>query len=627
MKLENFICPQGAAGASGLVYACGSFGVVNRMKEVEVSQEENVTTYRYRQNGALFTSVFTEEKEGVVIREDCLENTTDKPMEVTAFCNRFCLDGNEYQVYTQYNAWQHESKGLWQDLITEVRAASQGIRPCDGAAPMMALYNKHSRRIAVFHLFVNAQWQIKAKKLARNQKEHVLVETGLSGENLHLILAPGECVSLPEVWFYSAKNKVDLDAYKLHLVYNRRYPRKKTPVVYNSWLYCFDHLDIDDLMRQADAAAELGIEAFMIDAGWFGSGEDWSDEVGDWVENTVSGPKGRLGELSRHVRQKGMTFGLWFEPERASPKSKAVKEHPEFYLEGRLFDFSRPDAVEYMSKVIGDQIEKYKIGWVKFDFNGTTPVALSGDCFYRYMQGQRQFVENIKKRFPELYITNCASGGYRMELAQGTFTDSFWLSDNQGPYEGIRIVKDTLKRMPTALIERWNVQQYSKGFPAYGKTEPVGVMFSCNNATWDFIINVKDSFSRGFLQAGPMGFSCDLAGMPEEYRQMWKEHIALFKQDRDFYAKATARILADSEDIIAIEYADEALERCVIQLFAKVVCAKSLVLTPVVDERGSYWYKQELRRGIDLGENGILFDDLQDNSCYTVELRKAKEEK
>jgi len=43
---------------------------------------------------------------------------------------------------------------------------------------------------------------------------------------------------------------------------------------------------------------------------------------------------GRMTEFADLVRSLGMKFGLWMEPERALPTSKAAKEHPEFYLEG-----------------------------------------------------------------------------------------------------------------------------------------------------------------------------------------------------------------------------------------------------------------------------------------------------
>lgn len=450
-----------------------------------------------------------------------------------------------------------------------------------------------------------------------------MVEMGFNNENLHLTVLPGETIQLPKIIFFRAKNKIDLDAYKLHEVYNALYPRKKLPVVYNSWLYCFDRLDIDDLRKQVDAAAELGIEAFMIDAGWFGNGDGWFKSVGDWSENLTSGPKGRLLELSQHIRNRGMVFGLWFEPERAGANCVAAKAHPDYYIGGTLLDFSNPEAVDYMLDILSAQIEKYQIGWIKLDFNGTTPLDSTGDGFYRYLQGQRRFVETLKAKFPALYITNCASGGYRMELEQGTMTDSFWLSDNQGPYEGIRIVKDTLKRMPTGLIERWNVQKYAEGFPCYGNEKPVGVMFSCNNATWDFILNVDDSYTLGFIGNGPMGFSCDLVAMPEQYQQMWKKHIAEFKENREFYRTATARILIDSEDIIAIEYADPTLDRCIIQVFTKTVYAENLLVYPVVNAQNNYIFGETTMCGADLLENGISLNGLQNNRCYTLELQKA----
>lgn len=623
MRLENVLSFDGKAGGSGLFYACGDFGMVNAAAEYTYLQDGNTEAYSYSNEKITLTATFSHQKNGVVIRQDTLENLTDTPITLYALCSRFRLDGNDYAVYTQYNGWEHESRGSWQKLVTQITAASQGVRTCDGAVPMMALHNNHTGQNTVFHLMPNAQWKMVARKFPESQKERILVEVGFNNENLHLTVQPGEKIYLPKIIFFNAKNQTDLDAYKLHEVYNALYPRKTLPVVYNSWLYCFDNLDIDALLKQVDLAAELGIEAFMIDAGWFGNGDGWFKSVGDWSENLLAGPKGRLMELSQHIRNHGMVFGLWFEPERAGANCVAAKEHPDYYINGALLDFSKPEAVDYMLDILSAQIEKYQIGWIKLDFNGTTPLDPTGDGFYRYMQGQRRFVESLRARFPQLYITNCASGGYRMELEQGTISDSFWLSDNQGPYEGIRIVKDTLKRMPTGLIERWNVQKYAEGFPCYGKNEPVGVMFSCNNATWDFILNVDDSFTFGFIGNGPMGFSCDLVAMPEQYQQMWKKHIAEFKENREFYKTATARILIDSEDIIAIEYADPALDRCVIQVFTKTIYAEDLLVYPVVDAQNSYIFEETTMCGADLLENGIFLKGLQNNRCYTLELQKA----
>lgn len=626
MRLENVLSLAGKPGASGLFYACGDFGIVDAAAQYDHLRQGDTETYTYKDERITLTAAFTHKENGVVIRQDTLKNVTDKPLVIHALSSRFRLDGNDYEVYTQYNGWEHESRGRWQKLVTQIVTASQGVRTCDGATPVMALHNKHNHQTTVFHLMPNAQWKMVARKFPESQKERIVVETGCHNENLRLTVQPGETIYLPKVIFFRAERKIDLDAYKLHQVYNALYPRKTLPVVYNSWLYCFDKLDVDDLLQQVDMAAELGIEAFMIDAGWFGDGEGWFRSVGDWSENLLSGPKGRLMEISQRVRSHGMVFGLWFEPERAGSNCVAAKEHPDYYINGTLLDFGNPRAVEYMLHILAEQIDKYQIGWVKLDFNGTTPLDPSGNGFYRYMQGQRRFVEGLKARYPHLYITSCASGGYRMELEQGTMADSFWLSDNQGPYEGIRIVKDTLKRMPTGLIERWNVQKYAEGFPCYGQEAPTGVMFSCNNATWDFILNVDDSFTLGFIGSGPMGFSCDLVAMPEGYRQMWKEHIARFKENREFYKTATARILVDREDILAIQYADPALERCEVQVFTKTVYAENLLIFPVLDKQKNYCYAEKTLSGAEAMEEGILFDCLQNNRCYTAQLKKATAE-
>lgn len=617
MYLKNFIDFGGNAGFSGLFFACGNFGIVDGNCDYICEEKGKEKIFRYRDENIALVATFTQKENGVIIRKDYLENISKKPLEINGLLSRFCLNSNAYDVYTQYNSWQHESSGGWQKLVTQVTAASLGIRTCDGATPMMALHNLYTGKNTVFHLIPNAQWEITARKFPQTEKEIVVVECGFKGDNLRLQVDAGERIELPTVILFSANNKTDLDAYKLHEVYNELYPRKALPILYNSWLYCFDNLDTDALLNQVDLAAELGFEAFMIDAGWFGNGDDWSNSVGDWEEK----PDGRLAEISHKVRERGMIFGLWFEPERACSESKAVKAHPNYYINKKFLDFANPKAVDYITEVISKQIEKYDIGWLKFDFNDSIPLDPSGNAFYRYLQGQKRFIEALRKRFPHLYITNCASGGYRMELYQGSMFDSFWLSDNQGPYKGLEIVKNTLKRMPTGLIERWNVQKYADGFLRYGIKEKVGTMLSCNNGTWDFIISVKDSFTKGFLTGGPMGWSCDL-DVPDAYKSRWKEWIAEYKNNREFYMNAAARILVDTEEISVIEYADCELSRCVIQVFTKTTYARNLVIYPCVNENARYQVGDKQFDGKELSENGIMLEYLSDNDCRVIELIK-----
>lgn len=621
MNLERYVNLEGKLGVSGLFFAVGSFGIIDGAASYERIDENGKTIFIYCDEFIRLEAEFTAHENGVVIRRDRFFNLSESELDIHSLLSRFTLTGNEYEVYTQYNGWQHESKGAWQRLVTQISAVSQGIRTCDGATPMMGFHDLYTGKNTVFHLIPNAQWQMTAKKFPRNDQELVVVETGFYDRGLRLRVAAGECIELPTIVFFAAESKTDLDAYKLHEWFNGNYPRKTLPILYNSWLYCFDQLNIDTLMKQADCAADMGFEGFMIDAGWFGNGVNWSCEVGDWEENTVSGPCGRLLELSERVREKGMIFGLWFEPERAAPTAKAVEQNPDYYINRKLLDFANPDAVNYMLDVLSKQIEKYKIGWLKFDFNDSIPIDPSGNAFYRYMQGQKEFILRLRERYPDLYITNCASGGYRMELGQGMLFDDFWLSDNQGPYEGIRIVKDTLKRMPSALIQRWNVQKYCEDFPVY-PDKKTGRMIHCNDATWDALIGVHDSFSEAFMQGGPMGFSCDLDAFAPEYKKRWSDIIAQYKHDRDFYKDATARILVDSDSIIAIEYADKTFNQCVIQLFTKTVYAHSLLLHPTIDEKAMYLQGDMVADGKTVAKDGVLVQNLKDNSCQILKLIK-----
>ncbi|MBQ6839980.1 MAG: alpha-galactosidase, partial [Oscillospiraceae bacterium] len=281
------------------------------------------------------------------------------------------------------------------------------------------------------------------------------------------------------------------------------------------------------------------------------------------------------------------------------------------------------DAREYMLGTIDAVIDHYHIGFIKFDFNASTPCDPSGCGFYRYMQGHKIFIDTLRRKYPDMYITGCASGGMRMELQQGTLFDSFWLSDNQGPYEGLTIVKNTLKRMPTALIERWNVQKYCDGFPKVRSDEWQGFMLSCNNSAFDFVLNVSDAYNLAFLSGGPLGFSGDIAGYPEEYKEKFRDFLTQYKKDREFFRTAEARILIDTEDIIAIEYSDAEFDRCIIHFFTKLPYTNMLTLYPVVDETASYRLDAQIVSGKELAENGIFQEKFLCNDCRTVELQKV----
>lgn len=623
--IEKYIKKGEFTGVTGLFFASGSFGTIDSQAKYVKTENADGVIYEYRDEKVCLQAV-VKKIGNIISRQDYFINVSNEPLTLYACNGRYVLSGNAFEVYTQYNGWQHESSGNWQELVTQVSVSANGIRTCDGATPVLALRNKHNGKIDVFHLFPNAQWRMTARKrMLFGKQEAVVVETGFESVGLHLEVGVGERIELPEIWLYQADNRVDLDAYKLHEAFVSEYPRKTLPpILYNTWLSDFDTVNADKILNQIDSAAYMGVEMFMIDAGWFGEDVCWAESVGDWEELPNGKLNGRVKEIGDKVRKAGMKFGLWMEPERATLQCKIQSEHPEYFTQGVFLNFADEKAREYIFNKTCEIVDTYGLEFLKFDFNVTVCYDETGCAFYRYMQGQKAYVDALRKRYPNLYITNCASGGARMDLGQARLFDSFWFTDNQGPYEGLTIVKNTLKRMPTALIERWNVQTFRDDFPATEKPTPrVRLPISCNNATWDFVLNVDPSYTFAFMTGGPLGFSCDIASFPDDYKAEWKEYIAQYKKDREFYSTATARVLVDGTDISVFEYADRDLDRCVLQFFTKLVYTDQLTIYPVISD-GVYLCDGVKRTAEDLRENGIVFLDLKDNSCIVKELKKIK---
>ena len=351
MFTENFF--KKCDDVKGYFRAYGSFGEMHG----NVEKGENLVfqeTDDYK-----IECRYQKDEYGVFSRKDKFTNKSGKELNLRCLKSRFNFEGGEYEVYTQFNNWQTESKGSWQPLVTSVSAGGPSFRTTTNATPCMVLWNNQTNRGVAFHLLPNSAWEIKVTRARKTAKHSVVVvEMGISDYNFDLNLADGESVEMPEIICYEVRNKLDMDCYKLHNYMHKNYPRRQMPVIYDTWMYKFDYIDYDTIASQIEPAANLGVEYFFIDAGWFGKGDNWSVSVGDWSENTKTKLAGRMIDIANKVRENGMKFGLWLEPERAAPTSDSVNEHPEFYMDSDVewdqcfLDFANPDEREWMLGVV-----------------------------------------------------------------------------------------------------------------------------------------------------------------------------------------------------------------------------------------------------------------------------------
>jgi alpha-galactosidase len=281
-------------------------------------------------------------------------------------------------------------------------------------------------------------------------------------------LAPGESYRTPVSWYAWSAAGLDGLADRFHTLLRARpqHPSRPRPLVLNSWeAVYFDH-DLDRLLRLVDKAAEVGVERFVLDDGWFLGRRADNAGLGDWQVDPAVWPRG-LSPLADHVRARGMEFGLWFEPEMVNPDSELARAHPDWVLgpaAGRgptsrnqyVLDITNPDAWAYLLESIDTLVTAYGIAYLKWDHNRDLHEAVHGPAdrpvAHAQVRALYRLLDTLKERHPGLEIESCASGGGRVDLGVLARTDRVWASDCNDPVERQSIQRWTGQLLPPELV-------------------------------------------------------------------------------------------------------------------------------------------------------------------------------
>ncbi len=612
--------------------AAGSFGELVG----DVRRENGILSQEF--DGCKITCEYKEDEYGVIYRKDVLENISDKSAYVTSIKSRFVFEGGEYEVYTQYNNWQTESMGEWQPLVTGITASCTSTRSTQNAAPFVVLWSKQQNRGAVIHLLPNCSWEIKVNYVGLPQRlSKVVVEMGPIDYNMNIELKGGEKIELPEIICYETANRMDFDSYKLHNFMHTNYPRREMPMIYNTWMYKYTAFTPELLLEQAKIAKKMGLEYFVIDAGWFGrEGVNWFDTVGDWSENPVDGFHGTMKEFADKIRDMGMKFGFWMEAERATAESESIKIHPEYYLKSNskdmyFLDFANKEAREWMLNTVTNLIDTYGIKYIKFDFNDDLFFDDKRTSFMLYQIGFDEFMRKLRDRHPDVYFTGCAGGGERTELANYIRYDSFWPTDNESPYSNMRMYKETLYRLPPQGYERWtcvhSLEEYRDFYDPFTveSHKPSNRLVACCDAWWYDVTGVHPSYLDAYHTCGPIGFSCDLTKISDEAQEHFAEFIASVKEKRDFWKKAVARVIADTQTVTVYQYSDMELTDITVQTVSMETRQNEITVYPVVCKDKTYILNGETRlSGEDICRYGIEMPITGWKEMTQITLKEAK---
>jgi alpha-galactosidase len=220
-------------------------------------------------------------------------------------------------------------------------------------------------------------------------------------------LKPGESWESPKV-FIAVYTNAD-DGFQIinndvnEFVVKHMNPRivtldKKPTFVYNTW-YPFRTFINDSLVREvARAAAECGIQEFILDDGWqinIGgetSEKGWGNNYGDWQVDTAKFPGG-LKPTFDYIRTLGMKPGLWISIGAATKDAKVFKEHPEWFVKnenGKLTDLHLPNEqsdfytscygtgwFNYIKQTILRLVNEHGLAYAKLDFAVVTSAYIN----------------------------------------------------------------------------------------------------------------------------------------------------------------------------------------------------------------------------------------------------------
>jgi len=230
-------------------------------------------------------------------------------------------------------------------------------------------------------------------------------------------------------------------------------------VTYNTWFAYGVEIDDESMRQEIDGAAGLGAERFVVDAGWYlgagraGSG-DFSSGLGSWQVDPARFPSG-LGAISDYAHGRGLSFGIWVEPERVAlstvGRSGLAQENWLAKNSGKYgsSEFAQvclgsPGARQWIFDRLTALITAAHPDYLKWDNNFWINCDRSGhvhgssDGNFAHVNGLYEVLSRLRAQYPDLEIENVSGGGNRMDLGMLRYSDAAWMDDRTTPSAKVR---------------------------------------------------------------------------------------------------------------------------------------------------------------------------------------------
>jgi hypothetical protein len=247
--------------------------------------------------------------------------------------------------------------------------------------------------------------------------------------------------------------------------------------------------------RMITDSAQLGLELFHLDAGWF-------RDVGDWQPDPAKFPHG-IASVADFAHRHGLKFGLWIdwtqagtstEPGALNVEDPAIRDwliadppagwtHREPF-KGITFDLGLPAAKAWAARELERIVSDYHLdmlehdgylvaqGSSRIDHPAAPPdpatMRTYEDSGYLWVEGSNstdvsdhaskayyEIYQQLRARHPTLLLEVCNDGGRMVDFGSAAHGDYFSITDIYDPLSNRRAFYDASFVLPPAMLESY----------------------------------------------------------------------------------------------------------------------------------------------------------------------------
>lgn len=536
---------------------CSSYGMM-RYKEgsLKVAFTDGVRDFRYRVAGhsvegdhltviledvhyklRIRLHYIVHEEEDIIERYREAENTGTEDIVLERFHSaEFPIYGEGYSSFNCNGTWADEFKP-YTDTLNAGKKVYESLRGSVAHVgyPYFIIHKDADETTGDVYfgaLAYSGNFKVVAEQ---TPYRYLNILIGINDTDFAWTLKAGETFTTPVVYagysgdgFETMSNRLSVFA-RRHVM-PKESAEKTLRVLYNSWEATFFDVTCEKQMALAEKAASIGMELFVVDDGWFGERHSDHAGLGDWHVNRKKFPDG-LKPLIDRVKELGMDFGIWIEPEMVNEDSMLYRAHPDWIyryqtrpvLEGRyqyMLDLTNPDVVDYIIKEIDCLLSENDISYIKWDMNRAL-----GECgssvqkpedfksiWVKHVEGFYHIIKELRRLHPGVEFEACASGGGRVDYGCMRYFDEFWTSDNTDPLNRLSIQETYSYMYPIKYMRAWVTDAASGG----GSHRVVPLEFKLHGS-----------------MCGALGIGMNLDQATEEEFAELKKGVALYKEIRD----------------------------------------------------------------------------------------------